>query len=159
MELIHNRDNCGVDTPLHIHGVGAGGDVLDPLTKYGLSQNGGGGGSIAGHVGGLARHFLDHLGSQVLELVLKLDLLGYRDAVLGDGGRAESLLDDDVTALGTEGDLDRVGQRVYSGKQMLAGIFTKLDNLAHWINPPWKLVRFCCYFSMTPRMSSSLMMR
>src|SRR3712207_6901480 len=46
------------------------------------------------------------------ELVLELDLLGHRHPVLGDGGRPEALLDDDVAPLGAEGDLHRLRQRV-----------------------------------------------
>jgi hypothetical protein len=39
-------------------------------------------------------------------------ILRDRDAVFGDDRRAEALLDDDVTTLGAERDLDRVGQGV-----------------------------------------------
>jgi hypothetical protein len=53
-----------------------------------------------------------HLGAHVLELVLELDLLGDGDAVLGDGRRAEGLLEHDVAALRAQGDLDRVGEDV-----------------------------------------------
>jgi hypothetical protein len=49
-------------------------------------------------------HFLNafahHLGAHVLELVLKLDFLGDGDAVLGDAGCAERLVEHDVAALG-----------------------------------------------------------
>ena len=52
----------------------------------------------------------DHAGAHVLVLVLQLDLLGHGHAVLGDGRRAEALLQDDVAALGPEGHLDGAGQ-------------------------------------------------
>ena len=55
------------------------------------------------------------------KLVLELDLLGDRDAVLGDRRRAEALLDDDVAALGAERDLDRVGEGVDAGEDEVAG--------------------------------------
>ena len=42
--------------------------------------------------------------------VLQVDLLGHRDAVLGDRRRAELLVEDDVAALGAQRDLDRLGQ-------------------------------------------------
>jgi hypothetical protein len=41
--------------------------------------------AVAGDVGGLAGDLLHELGAHVLVLVLELDLLGDRDAVLGDG--------------------------------------------------------------------------
>ena len=37
-------------------------------------------------------------------------------------GRAEALLDDDVAALGAEGDLHRVGERVDAGEDQVAGV-------------------------------------
>ena len=43
-------------------------------------------------------------------LSFELDLLGDGDAVLGDARRAEGLVEDDVAALGAEGDLHRVGE-------------------------------------------------
>ena len=51
------------------------------------SQNSGGGGAIAGDVGGLGSNFLDHLGAHVGELVLQFDFLGDRYTVLGDRRR------------------------------------------------------------------------
>jgi hypothetical protein len=50
--------------------------------------------------------------AHVLELVLELDLLRDGDAVLGDRGGAEALVDDDVATLRPERDLDHVGERV-----------------------------------------------
>jgi hypothetical protein len=45
-------------------------------------------GSVAGDVGRLGGDLLDHLRAQVGEAVLKLDLLGDGDAVLGDRRRS-----------------------------------------------------------------------
>ena len=56
------------------------------------------------HVGGLARDLLHHLRPHVLDGVLEVDLLRHRDAVLGDEGRAELLVEDDVASLGAERD-------------------------------------------------------
>ena len=41
---------------LHDDGVGAGGQVLQALVDHGLSQQGGGGGAVAGHIVGLGGH-------------------------------------------------------------------------------------------------------
>jgi hypothetical protein len=84
-----------VDAALDLVGVGAGGDVLEALGEDGLGVDGGGGGAVAGLLGGLGGDFLDHLGAHVLVGVVEGDLLGDGHAVLGDGGGAEGLLEDD----------------------------------------------------------------
>jgi len=117
-------------------GVAAGGHELDALGEDGLGQDGGGGGAVAGHVGGLGGHFLDHLGAHVLELVLEFDLLGHGHAVLGDDGGAEALLDDHVAALGAQGDLHGVGQLVQALFQLFAGLGVKDDLFGgHVVSP------------------------
>ena len=50
----------------------------------------------------LRSDFLHHLRAHVLELVLELDFLRDRDAVLGDGRGAEALLEHGVAALRAE---------------------------------------------------------
>ena len=59
--------------------------------------------SVAGYVRGLGGDFANHLCAHVLERVAELNLLGDGDAVLGDGGGTELLLNNDVAALGAEG--------------------------------------------------------
>ena len=44
-----------LDAALHEHRVDAGDDGLEALVEDGLGQHGGGGGAVAGDVGGLAR--------------------------------------------------------------------------------------------------------
>ena len=75
----------------------------------------------------LRRDLLHHLRAHVLELVLQLDLLGDGDAVLGDGRRAERLLDDDVAALGPQGDLHRVGEGVDAAQDRVASLRVEND--------------------------------
>ena len=122
-----------LDAALDVHRVRAGGDVLDAFAVDRLGENGGGGGAVAGDVGGLRGDLADHLRAGVLELVLQLDLLGDGDAVLGDRRRAELLLDDDVAALGAEGHLDRVGELVDAAQDRLAGLFTVGNSLCHGV--------------------------
>ena len=90
--------------------VDAGDDGLEAFVEDGFGQDGGGGGAVAGDVAGLAGDFADHLGAHVFVHVFQLDFLGDGDAVLGDGRRAEALLEDDVAALGAERDLDGAGE-------------------------------------------------
>src|SRR5262249_30357613 len=84
---------------------GARRDILQALTDDGVREHGGGGGAITRDVGGLGSDLLHHLSAHVLVVVLELDLLGHRHAVLGDGGAAELLVDDHVAALGANGRL------------------------------------------------------
>src|SRR6187200_710116 len=109
-----------LDSALQLHRVGARDDVLRALAEDRLGQHGGGGGAVAGDVRGLARHFTDHLGAHVLERILQVDLLGDGDAVLGDGGGAELLVEHDVAALRAEGNLDCVGEGVDAAEDRLA---------------------------------------
>ena len=88
-----------VEAALHLHRVGAGGDVLQTLVHDRLGQHGGGGGAVAGDVVGLGRGFLEKLRAHVLERIVELDVLGDGDAVVGDGRRAVLLVEGDVAAL------------------------------------------------------------
>ncbi len=101
-----------LDAALELHRVGAGHDVpgafaIDRLREHGCRR-----GAVTGGVRRLAGDFAHHLRAHVLERVLEVDLLGHRHAVLGDGGGAELLVEDDVPSLGTEGNLHRVGQLI-----------------------------------------------
>ena len=118
-----------VDAALEVHRVHAGGDRLHAFADDRLGENGGGGGAVTGFVVGAGSDFLHHLRAHVLELVLELDLLGDGDAVLGDPGGAERLLDDDVAAFRAERDLHRVGEDVDAAQHAVAGIRVELDVL------------------------------
>jgi hypothetical protein len=107
-----------------------GGDELRALAVDGLGEHGGGRRAVTGDVARLAGDFAHHLGAHVLESVLELDLLGDGDAVLGDRGRAEALLDDDVAPLGAERDFDGVGQRVDAGEDQVSSLFGVDDFLS-----------------------------
>ena len=114
-----------VDTALEIHRVHAGGNRLQTLAQDRLGENRGGRGAVTGNVGSLRCHFLDHLRTHVLELVVELDFLCHRNAVLGDGRCAEALVQHDVAALGTQRHLDGIGQRVDAGEHLLPRIVAK----------------------------------
>jgi len=62
----------------------------------------------------LGSNFLDHLCAHVGELVFQFDFLGDGNAVLGHGRGAVRALENDIAALRTEGNLDRVGQDVHA---------------------------------------------
>ena len=135
-----------LDSSRELHGIGACDDVLDALLEDGLSEHGRGRGSVAGDVRRLAGDLLDHLDAHVLVGVLDLDLASDGHAVLGHGGRAEALGDDDVAAARPEGDLDGAGELVDSATQGVARLSVEGDLLGG-------------HYSTTARMSDSSMIR
>ena len=114
-----------------LHRVDAGDDGLEAFVEDGFGEDGGGGGAVAGDVAGLAGDFADHAGAHVFIDVFQVDFLGDGDAVLGDGGRAEGLLEDDVAALGAEGDLDGAGELADAAANCFAGFLIEGDDFGH----------------------------
>src|SRR6204780_4745292 len=124
-QLLDRRRHGLVDAALDVHRVAARGDGLEALADDRLRQHGCRGGAVSGFIRGVGRDFLHHLRAHVLELVLELNLLRYRDAVLGNGGSAEALLEHGIAALGAERRLDGVRQDVDAAEHALPGIVTK----------------------------------
>ena len=125
LQLLDHGGDRLVDAALQVHRVHAGGDELHAFTHDRLGENGGRRGAVAGDVGGLGGDFLHHLRAHVLEFVLELDLLGHRNAVLGDGRGAERALEHDVAALGPQRHFDRVGKDVQAVNHLGAGAFVE----------------------------------
>ncbi len=98
LEISHNGSNGFVDTLLQVHGVGAGGHVLEAHVDDGLGEDRRGGGTVTGLVVGLGGNLLHHLGTHVLERVLQLHFLGHGNTVLGDLRSTELLGNDYVAA-------------------------------------------------------------
>jgi hypothetical protein len=88
--------------------------------------------AVAGVVRSLRRRLLHQLHAHVLDLVAQFDLLGDGHAVFGDGRRAELLLDDDIAALGAEGDFDGVGELVDATPERVARLDVKGDLGWRW---------------------------
>ena len=84
VDLAANELDCFFDAALERHRIGAGCDGLDAFAINRLRENGGGGGAIAGDIGGLAGDFADHLRAHVLERVFEFDFFGYGHAVFGN---------------------------------------------------------------------------
>src|SRR3954471_12698020 len=120
-----------LDAALDVHRVRTGDDVLRAFAVDRLRQHRRGGGPVAGGVRRLARDLTDHLRAHVLERILQVDFLGHRHAVLGDGRRAEFLVEDDIAALRAEGDLYRIGQLVHTAQDRLAGLLAVHNLFCH----------------------------
>src|SRR5665647_2791581 len=120
-----------LDATLDGHRVDAGGYHAQALAHDGLGEQGSGGGAVTGDVVGLGGDFLEELGALVLEDVLELDLTGDGHAVVGDGGGAELLVEHHIAALGAEGDLHSVGERVDATLQGAPGLVGILQFFSH----------------------------
>src|SRR5580698_153069 len=114
LQLLGGRADRLVDAALQVHRVDTRRYGLQTLTDDRLRENGGGGGAIAGFVGGVGSDFLHHLRAHVLELVLQFDFLCNGDTVLGDGGSTEALVEHGVTAFGAQRDLDGIRQNIHT---------------------------------------------
>src|SRR6266566_4078253 len=133
LQLLDHHLHRPVDPALQRHGVRAGRDRLQPFAEDGLGEHRRRRRAVAGEVRRLGRHFLHHLGAHVLDRILELDLLGDGHAVLGDRRITEFLVDDDVPALRTEGDLHRLGQLVHAPLQAGAGLYVELQLLCRHV--------------------------
>ena len=111
--------------------VGASGDVAQAVVDDSLSEQGCGGGAVTHGVVGLGGDLLHQLGTHVLDVVLELDLLGDRNAVVGDGRSTERALQRNVAALGAHGDGNGVGQSVDALGKLSAGIGVERNVLCH----------------------------
>ena len=87
-----------------------------------VGEHGGGGGAVAGQVGGLLGDFDHELGAHVLEAVFEFDFLGDGHAVLRDGRAAEGLVDDHVLAGRAHRDGDGIGQLFDALEHFRAGV-------------------------------------
>ena len=143
-ELVGDIDDGPLDALLELERVDARDDGAEALVEDGLGQNGGGGRAVAGDVARLAGDLADHLGAHVFVDVFEVDFLGHGHAVLGDGGRAEALLDDDVAAARAERHFDRLGQLGNAAFQGVAGFLIKCNHLGHGWGTPRKIVCFVC---------------
>ena len=102
-----------------------------PFANQGLGQHGGRGGAVTGDIVGLLGNFLDELGPDLLVRVLELDFLGDRHTIVGDGGRAPLLLQDDVAAARPQGHPDGVGEDVHPALEPATRFLVESDQLGH----------------------------
>ena len=127
LEILDDGVDCDVDTALQVHRVHAGGNRLAAFAHDRLRQHGCGGGAVACGVVGLGGDLAQHLRAHVFELVLEFDFLGDGDAVLGDAGSAEALLDHHIAALRAERHLHRVGEDIDAAQHAFAGVSGKFN--------------------------------
>ena len=129
LDLGHDCSDGFVDPALEIHRVHAGRNRLHAFPDNRMGEYGCRGGSVASLVVRALRDLFDHLGAHILEMVRQLDLLGDGHTVLGDARRTPGFIENDVSALGAEGDLDGICQRVDAFQHSVAGIGTEANFL------------------------------
>ena len=139
-EFLRHGGDGGLDAPLEAHRVRAGGDVAQPLANQRLSQDGRRRRAVAGHVVGLLGDLLDQLSADLLVRVLELDLLGDAHTIVGDGGGAPLLLEDDVAAPRAQRHLDGVGEDVHAPLESAARLLVERDNLGHSALSSWTVL-------------------
>ncbi|SCB64893.1 unnamed protein product [Fusarium graminearum] len=139
LEELDDGLNSSLDTAAEVHGVAAGGNVLDSLGEDGTGENSSGGGTVTGDLVGLGSNILEELGTEVLELVLEAHSAGngntiYNDLLeviqtLGDLGRAKAGLNEDISALGTECGSNGLGEGVDTSEESGTTLNTELELL------------------------------
>ena len=131
LELLDDGVNGELNTTAEVHGVHASGNRLASLLEDSASKNGGGGGAITSLIVGLGGNLLDEAGTNVVVSISELNLLGNSDTILGDLGRAEGLVNDDVTAARTKGNLDGISEHVSTLEHSSASVSAELDLLTY----------------------------
>ena len=129
--LIHRRVyGCG-DTLFQDNGICACGKVFKAFAYYSLSEHHCGGCTVAGNVVGLCGNFFYKLRTHIFKGVFKLYFLGYRNAVVGDEGRAEFFIENNVSALGTERYFYCVCNYVYARFKGLSCVVAVFNLFSH----------------------------
>ena len=135
-QLLDSLVNRLGDTAAENHRVSTGGNVLHTLADKHLSENGSGGSTVACRIVGLCCDLLDELCAHVLHSVVKLDLLGDCNTVVDDHRCAVLLFENDVSALRSECDLNRICKLINTAKQCVSCVHTVHKFLSHIYIPP-----------------------
>ena len=109
----------------------AGGRVLEALVEDRRGENGRRRGAVARDVVRLVCDFEHELGAHVLKGIFVLDLFRDGDAVFGDVGGAEALLEDDVAPSRAEGDANGLRELLDTCLHFVAGGIVEHDLLSH----------------------------
>ena len=113
------------------------------LRDHGLGQNGGGGGAVTGHVGGLGGNLFDHLRAHVLELVGFSSIsLATDTPSLVTVGAPKLFSSTTLRPLGPRVTLTALARRVDALHHALAGIIGKLVLLLHSLCDSLIFIRF-----------------
>ena len=104
-DLFHRDGDCFVHAPLQFDRGHAGGNRLETFSNHRIGKYGCGGSTVTGNVVGLCRYFLEELSSHVLIGILKFNFFRDGNTVFGHGRGTEFFVDEDISALRTQGNL------------------------------------------------------
>mmetsp|Transcript_80850 Transcript_80850/g.168729 ORF Transcript_80850/g.168729 Transcript_80850/m.168729 type:complete len:618 (+) Transcript_80850:65-1918(+) len=129
-EVLQDHLHSLIHTSLDVHGVHASGNGLASFSEDRSREDRGSGGAIAGNIVRLARDLLHELGANV-DHGERLQVDGLRNChtILGHLGGAEGLLDDHISALGSHGDRNGIGQPVATLQHEGSGLSAMADVL------------------------------
>ena len=119
-QFLGNVVDGHVDTFFEVGWVHACLDLFIALFVDGSSKDGCGCCAISSLVVGLVCDVFDEGGSDVGGFVGEVDCFGDGDSVFGDFGGAVALVDEDISASGSEGDLDCIGELLASLEELLS---------------------------------------
>ena len=127
----NNSGNCLVNTSLQINRACACSNVLETDIDDGLCENGCGGSTVTCLLISLGSDFLNHLCTHIGESVLKFYLLSDSNTVLCDLRSTELLVNNNVTALRSECNLNSICKRVYALFHFCADLNVEFDIFSH----------------------------
>ena len=130
-DACHNGSNGFVHTALQVHGVSAGGNILDAYANDGLCEDSGSGGAITCLVAGLGGNLLDELCAEVLGCVCQLNLFCYGNTVFSDVGSTILLVDNYIASFGTQCYFYCVSQLVNATLQRVSRLGIVCDFFCH----------------------------
>ena len=113
------------------HWAGASRHVAQTFAGHRLGEDRGGRRSVTGLVLGFGGDLQEQFGAQILEGVFEFDVPGDGHAVVDHIGGAELFLEHHVAALGTDGDLHRIGEGVHAALEIGAGFIGEGEQLGH----------------------------
>ena len=140
LEALNSSAGSSFNAAAQDHRICTGSQILEALADDGLSEQGSGGGAVAGNIVGLGGNFLDELGAHVLKRILELNFLGDGHTVVGDERAAVLLVENNIAALGSKGNLNGIGEGINSTLKRTAGFLAENNLLSHNIDSSSKLL-------------------
>ncbi len=131
VQVLNDLLNSGVNTALKSDRVCASCDVTQAFAYQCLRKDGRGGGSVTCDVVSLLGDFLYEFCADLFVRIFKIDFLSNGHAVLGNGGGAPLLIEDNIAALGAKRDLDSVSEDVQAALHGATCFLVKRNHLGH----------------------------
>lgn len=126
----HDLINSLLDASAKIHWVHSSSNRFAAFFEDSTGKNRRGSSSITSLVIGFAGNLLDEVGTDVVEPVGELNVLGYCHTILGDLWHSKAAVNNYVATTGSQGDLDGISEHIAALKHEGTGLSSELDVLA-----------------------------